>query len=245
MPIKHEDQEYFSQDEVNGFNKAERLKREEAETSLTTSKEEKDTLLGQISTLKETAKLTDEQKAQHETEIEEIRQKGLTEAQRQEETILTLKKNLKETEVKAEQSTSEWKTRHHAELVGNAIASSLGLSDNHTAVINPEPVVALLSPKVTVQEKDGKFIPVVKGHEVKDEDGNITYEDVTIETAVAAMYASEAYKYLFQEKGKTGAGGGQGEGGSGDADMADPNNPPADPKRLKAWRTKHGIGNRT
>lgn len=239
MPKEFEGENFFSQDEVNKFNKEERLKREVAEKINEDSATEKETLLSQIDTMKKTAQLTDEQKAQHEKEMEEIRQKGLTDAQKQDETIIILKQEVKQKEIDSKKTNDEWQSLHHSMLVKNEIMNNLGDTDDHTAARQAEPVVALLSSKITVEQTDDGYIPVVKNFPVANEEGKIEKKDVSISDAIIGLFKTEQYRYLFDEKGKSGTGGDGGDGGGDDSDISDPDNPPMDGKRYPAWHNKH------
>lgn len=240
MPQEIDGVEHFTQDEVNSFNKTERLKREAAEKTIEDSSAEKETLLGQIETLKKTAQLSDEQKNQHATEMEDIRQKGLTDAQKQDETIVTLNGKLKQQEVDSDKTINSWESLHHNMLVTNEIMKNLGATETHTAARQVEPIVALLQPQIKVEKTEkGEFVPVVKDFPVKNEEGKIELKDVSIDEAVSGLFANEQFKYLFNEKGKSGSGGGDGGAGGGDGDISDPDKPPEDGKRYRAWRDKH------
>ena len=243
MPKEIEGKNYFDQDEVNTINKDERLKRESAEKQVEQNTVEKETLLGQIETMKKTAQLTDEQKTQYDKEIEDLRQKGLTDIQKQEEAIATLKGQVKQVEVDSTKTISDWESRHHKMLVTNEIMRNLGDTEEHTAARQTDPLVALLSPKIIVEKSDdGKYTPVVKDFPVKSEKGEIENKDVSISQAVTELFKTEQYRYLFNEKGKSGTGGDGGEGNKGNEDISDPDVPPEDGARYSAWREKHKIG---
>lgn len=242
MPKDIEGVSYFDQEEVNKINKEERLKRETAEKQIEEAGTERETLLGQIETMKKTAQLTDEQKTQYDKEIEDLRQKGLTDAQKQEETITTLRGQVKQSEVNSAKEISDWQDLHHKMLVTNEIMRNLGDTEDHTAARQNDPLVALLSPKIVVEKSDGKYLPMVKDFPVKNEKGELENKDISISQAITGLFNTEQYRYLFNEKGKSGTGGGQGEGGEGDGDISNPNKPPEDVKRYSAWREKHHIG---
>ncbi len=239
MPKDIEGVNYFDQDEVNKINKEERLKRETAEKQNEEAASEKETLLGQIETMKKTAQLTDEQKAQYDKEMENLRQKGLTDAQKQEETITTLRGQVKQGEVDSAKEISNWQNLHHSMLVTNEIMKELGDTEDHTAARQTDPLVALLSPKIIVEKsEDNKYTPIVKDFPVKNEEGKIEKKDISISEAITGLFNTEQYRYLFAEKGKSGTGGDGGKGGD-DSDISDSRNPPKDPKRYPAWRAKH------
>lgn len=229
----------FTQDQVNKINKDERLKREAAELKSTEFETQQETLMNQIEEMKKTAQLSDSQKLVFDQEMEEMRQKGLTLEQKNQEQIATQKKDYKELEVNSARDINDWKGRFFNTLVQTEIMKQCDQSEVHTAARQAEPIVALLTPQITVEEKDGKYVPSIKGYPVVDEDGKTEMKDVSIEEAVTQLYATQSYRYLFQEKGKPGIGGDQGPPGQGDSDISDPNTPPEDPKRYREWRKLH------
>lgn len=239
MPDPEEKENTFTQEQVNKINKDERLKREAAEAKTAEFETQQETLMNQIEEMKKTAQLSDSQKTAFDQEMEEMRQKGLTSEQKNQEQIAALKKSQKELEVDSARNISDWKGRFFNTLVQTEIMKQCDQSEDHTAARQAEPIVALLTPQITVEEKDGKYIPSIKGFSVVDEEGKTQLKDVSIEEAVTQLYTTQSYRYLFQEKGKPGIGGDQGPGGPGDSDISDPNNPPKDPKRYSDWRKLH------
>ncbi|MEK0345838.1 MAG: hypothetical protein QQN65_03265 [Nitrosopumilus sp.] len=242
MPKDFEGKIYFDQDEVNKFNKEERLKRETAEKQTKEAANERKTLLGQIETMKQTAQLTDEQKVQYDKEIEDLHQKGLTDVQKQEEAITTLRSQVKQNEVVSAKEISNWQTLHHNMLVTNEIMRNLGDTEDHTAARQPDPLVALLSPKIVVEKSEDGFTPIVKDFSTTNEKGEVEKKDVSISEAVTRLFNTKQYRYLFDEKGKPGTGGKEGETNKGDGDISDPNVPPEDAALYGKWRAFHNIG---
>lgn len=236
-----DDKTMFTQDQVNKINKDERLKREAAEAKSAEFETQQETLMKQIEEMNKTAQLSDAQKTAFGQEMEEMRQKGLTSEQKFQEQIVTLKKNNKELEVNSSRDIGDWKNRFYQTLVKTAIMQECDQTEDHTAARLAEPIVAILTPQVSVTEKDNKYTPGIKGFPITDSEGKVEMKDVSIKEAVNQLYASQSYRYLFLEKGKPGIGGEQGNPGPGDSDISDPNTPPEDPTRYGEWCKLHGI----
>ena len=225
---KPEQQQQFTQDQVNKFLAEERRKLQKAN----------ERTVQQLEALRKNASLTEQEKISLEERIETIKNEFLSKEQiQQKEAQKAAKKQKEEIEV-IQKEIGRWKNLYEETTVENNL---LGAAASDTDVFNPKQILELLRPKTRlVEELDedsgkptGRFTPRVR-LPGKDKDGNnITLELTPLEAVKQLKENTSEYGNLFKSNVIKGV------GGSNNGDTRKSNEPPEDPAAFRAWRKQN------
>lgn len=190
----------FTQDEVNRLNQDERKKWQEKNRELVQSLEQ----------LQQNEKLTQQQRDELATQIEQLKTTYQTEKETKELEINKLQKKYDEDTQNLKKTSESWKTRFETEMKRTAIANA---SAKHRAIRHVQ-IEALLLPKTKVVEKmnesgrpSGEFEPRVT-FLGRDKDDKPVELDLSVDDAVKAMREMpDEYGNLFEGIATGGLGG--------------------------------------
>lgn len=219
----------FTQDDVNKILAEDRRKH----------KAQVDKHVQELEQLKKSKSLSDQERHNLATKIEELQNSVLTKEQVAAKEQEKLKKTLEVTTKELTEDRDTWKNRFHTTQIQQAITSE---AVTHQA-FDSDALIALLEPKtrlVEVIDDDGKttgqFVPKVKIQD-KDKDGKIVSLDLTVPDAVAKMKENPRYGYLFKSTAAAGLGAGTAGGGrGGEVDPGSMNT-----SQYREWRKKEGM----
>lgn len=166
----------------------------------------------ELEDMKNTLRLTEEQKATFESQIEELRTAHLSAEEKAKRTEERLNKEWQTKHAAAEQVSQHWQNKFTAHKIGHDITAA---SVQHQVIpANVKFVEAFLGPRtrlVEVQDDDGKgtgdYTAMVKFPDHTKEGKPFT-ADLTVPEAIKRMKElPEEYGYLFQAPGGGGLGG--------------------------------------
>ena len=188
----------FTQEEVNRFNKEERLKRETAETKT----KELNTL---VQDLQNQQNMSADEKAALVTKLEELETANLTSEQ---QLARSQKKTQEEFDAKlnkANEDSETWQARYSNERIRTALLLAAEGDKDHAKAYNAEQINDLLQSKTVITpvldeegEPTGEFQTMVKGFNDTDTDGNPIKSDLSVTDAVNRMREMDRYANLFQ-----------------------------------------------
>lgn len=225
----------FTQDQVNKFLAEDRRKH----------KEQIQQTVSQLEELRNSVKMSDQQRLELEGRIENLNTSLMTAEERAKSELSKKDKELKTLAEGLTKDRDSWKNNYATEVITNQI---LKASSTHK-VVSADQMLDLLIPKtrlVEVLDADGK---TVKGYVPKakirtaNEKGEEIELDLTVEEVVKRMKEMpERYGNLFESGVSGGLGGtgsaGAGTGASGDiGDLAS-----KDPATYRAGRARFGLG---
>jgi hypothetical protein len=188
----------FTQEQVNAIMKKEKE----------TYQKQKKTLMQQLEDIKANKNLSDQEKTDLETQIEDLRKQTMTtEELAKEDKTKTLKAHKKEVDKITEESNL-WKQRYTTSTIERSIVDA----SIESKAFHPEQIVALLTPKTRlVEELDesgkstGQLIPKVE-FETVDEDDKPVKLDLSPAEAVKKMTEEDKYANLFKSDRTSGFG---------------------------------------
>jgi len=199
----------FTQEQVNTFVATEKRKTQESQTKL----------MDQLEEYKTVAKLTTDEKATLENQIEELRTKTMTVEERARQT--KEKEDVKHKDEKAnlEADRDSWKTQYTESTIANAITQAAVANK----AIVPQQVIAMLRPTTRLAEvmEDNKIV----GHEPRtmfndvDKENKPVVLDLTVAEAVKRMTEVEQFGNLFAGNIAGGLGGKGGRKKAADTDI--------------------------
>lgn len=201
------DKKTFTQDELNKILADDRKKHQ--------AQNQKVVL--ELENLKKSKTLTDKQKEELQTRIDEINNAMMTKEQLAAKDKEKLEKTYKEqlNSVTGERDT--WKNRFTNSTINNVIIREAAVAD----AFDPDSLIALLGPNTRLAEDQdgegaplGTFTPKVKFNDTDKEGKQVTL-DLTIPEAVKRMKDIPKYGYLFKNTAVGGLGGNSGAGGPG------------------------------
>lgn len=179
--------------------------------------------LEELEAIKAKAQLTDSEKSELETRMEDMRKQLLT---KEELAKQELDKSQKKAKVELDTLTKErdsWKLRYTDSTIIGAIVDA---SAKHEA-FDPEQIVAILRTDTRLAEDldsdgkpTGKLVPKVTFKD-KDKDGKAVTIEIAVEEAVKKMTEIDKYSNLFKDSGSGGLGRGNRDKTSGSADIAE------------------------
>ena len=175
-------------------------------------------LLNQLEQIKTNAKLTEEEKASLESQIEELRQRSMSAEELAKQQVEKTKKEYDTVLENERNAAKKWEMSFKSTLVNNSLVDAAVKHQAH----NPQHIIAILRPNSKVVEKvgaDGKPTGEFETRVMfqgKNDKGESVILDLTPEDAVKQMRELPAeYGNLFKDltKGGVGAVIGQGQGG--------------------------------
>lgn len=204
----------FTQDQVNNFLAEERRKLQAKNAPIIT----------ELETLRSSARLTEEEKANLSARIESLQSESLSKEQQLTREVETYKKKITETEKTLTQKAEQWQSRYADLLVDNAISKAANTND----VFKESQMVDFLKPKAKVVQvvgDDGKpsdlFQVVIKFNDVDAKTGNpVALELSPSDTVKRMKELPEEYGNLFKSGVQAGVGKTKGSGPVGEADVS-------------------------
>lgn len=201
------------------------------------AKERSDRLAVQLEDLQKKAGLSQQEKDDLQQQIESLRTEHLTkEEQIKAEHDKIIKKTKADTDSLLKDRDS-WKDRYTTSEIRRSIQDASTVEKARSS----KPIVALLQPLTflaSVIDADGKptgdLVPKVKWTEVKE--GKTLTLELSVHDAVKKMKENEEYFHLFEGTATSGIGGSS-RSAQGSNDY-DPEKPPSDPAKFRAWRQK-------
>jgi hypothetical protein len=218
----------FTQDELNRFLAEDRRK----------FQKNRDALVSELKQFRDSVTLTEQQKEQLETRIEQLQAESMTAqelAKKDKEKIV--KEHQKEIKLKDEQ-LSYWKSTYAEEKIQRELTDA---AIEHQAV-SPIQIVNFLKPNTKLVEelKDGKptgkWISRTTFSE-RDEKGDLIALELSVTEAVKRMKEAPEHWNLFN----SGANGGLGQFNQTGGTFAG-RRPPKDPVAYRQWRKENAIG---
>jgi hypothetical protein len=197
-------------------------------------------LITELETLKSSARLTEEEKANLAARIEALQSESLSKEQQLTREVETYKKKVTETEKSLTQKAELWQTRYADLLVDNAISKAANTND----VFKESQMVDFLKPKAKVVQvvgDDGKptdqFQVVIKFNDVDAKTGNpVTLELSPTDTVKRMKELPEDFGNLFKSGVTPGVGKNKGSGPVGEPDVAQ-----MDAKAYREYRKTRGY----
>lgn len=218
----------FTQDQVNKMLAEDRRKH----------KAQVDKHVSELEQLKKSKSLSDQERTNLTTKIEELQNSVLTKEQRAQKEQEKLKNDLKTTTEQLTADRDGWKNRFHTTQIRSAITSEAA---THKA-FDSDALIAILGPQTRLVEildesnqPTGEFVPKTKFND-RDKEGKPVVMDYTVPEVVARMKEIPKYGYLFETTAQAGVGANTRAGGRG-VDPADMTT-----QQYREWRKKEGIG---
>ncbi len=218
----------FTQDQVNKMLAEDRRKH----------KAQVDKHVSELEQLKKSKSLSDQERTNLTTKIEELQNSVLTKEQRAAKEQEKLKKDLETTTQQLTASRDEWKNRFHTSQIKQAITSEAAA---HKA-FDSDALIAILGPQTRLVEvldeggnPTGDFVPKTKFKDI-DKEKKEFVADLTVPEVVARMKEIPKYGYLFETTAQAGVGANTRAGGRG-VDPADMTT-----EQYRAWRAKEMKG---
>jgi hypothetical protein len=218
----------FTQDQVNKMLAEDRRKH----------KAQVDKHVTELEQLKKSKSLSDTERQNLTSKIEELQNSVLTKEQRAAKEKEKLEKDLKTTTEQLTADRDGWKNRFHTTQIKQAITSEAA---THKA-FDSDALIAILGPQTRLVEvlddannPTGEFIPKTKFKD-KDKENKEVILDLTVPEVVARMKELPKYGYLFETTATAGAGAGRQAGGRGGE--VDPSNMTT--AQYREWRKKEG-----
>lgn len=226
---KNEANKTFTQDQVNKMLAEDRRKH----------KAQVDKHVTELEQLKKSKSLSDQERSNLTTKIEELQNSVLTKEQRAQKEKEKLEKDLKTTTEQLTASRDEWKDRFHTTQIKQAITSEAA---THKA-FDSDALIAILGPSTRLVEvhdesnnPTGEFVPKTKFKD-RDKEGKDVTLDLTVPEVVSRMKELPKYGYLFETTAAAGVGAGRQAGGrGGDVDPASMTT-----TQYREWRKKEGL----
>jgi len=217
----------FTQDQVNKMLAEDRRKH----------KAQVDKHVAELEQLKKSKSLSDQERTNLTTKIEELQNSVLTKEQRAAKEKEKLEKDLKATTEQLTADRDQWKNRFHSSQIKQAITSEAAA---HKA-FDSDALIAILGPQTRLVEvldesgqPTGDFVPKTKFKDV-DKEKKEFVADLTVPEVVARMKEIPKYGYLFETTAQAGVGANTRPGGRG----VDPSE--MTPAQYREWRKKEGL----
>ena len=194
IPLYDDDETMFTQDQVNTFNKKERLRAEAAEK---TSEEQSDII-------KQLQNGNDEERAAISLRLQELEDQNMSASEKSAKEISKLTKKLEDTTADLTGQVGEWQGRFSQEKVTNAILAATA-SGSETEACNPTHFINLLGAQAKLSED---HVPVIENFthtDPEDQKQTIT-ETVSVAEAIKHMYSMPEHANLFKSKVVAGQG---------------------------------------
>ena len=211
LPCFEDPPKTFTQDDVNAIVAEERKK-------LQTAAQQQ---AGELEALKNKSKLTEEERKNLETRIEQLRSESLTKEQ---QTAREVERRQKDYEAKVSALTTErdtWQQRFATVTIENSLSSAASTAN----AFNSSQVVAILKPSTKLVEQleegepTGNLIPVVELADVDAKTKKPVILQLSPTEAVKRLAEKEEFSNLFKSDGVGGLGGSN-RGHSHGVDMA-------------------------
>lgn len=218
----------FTQEDVNRIVEADRKK----------NSPNREKLVNELKSLRETANLTQEQKDQLETRIEQLQAETMTAQELAKKEKDKLVKDYTGELKKANDKTTYWQTKYSTERIEREILDAA--TDGEA--ISPAQIADLLRNKTRLVEelKDGKptgeWLAKISMREVK-EDGSTVNLDLSPTEAIKKMKDDSQHWNLF----KNNVNGGLGGFNTPNASSLRGKEPPKDPIQYAKWRVENNI----
>lgn len=188
----------FTQDDVNKMMAEDRRKHQtQAQKALE-----------ELEAIKAKASLTDSEKSELETRMEEMRKQLMTKEELAKQALEKTQKQAKADLDNLLKDRDSWKNRYTESSIIGAIIDA---SAKHEA-FDPEQIVAILRPKTRLAEDldehgkpTGRLVPKVDFTD-KDKDGREVTIEIAVADAVKKMTEVDRYSNLFKETGTGGVG---------------------------------------
>lgn len=202
----------FTQDQVNKILADDRRKH----------KAQVDKHVTELEQLKKSKSLSDQERTNLTTKIEELQNSVLTKEQRAAKEKEKLEKDLKTTTEQLTADRDGWKGLFHKTQIRQAITSEAA---THKA-FDSDALIAILGPQTRLVDvldeagqPTGEYIPKTKFKD-KDKEGKDFVADLTVPEVVSRMKEIPKYGYLFETTAQAGVGANKANGRGGEVDPA-------------------------
>jgi predicted RNase H-like nuclease (RuvC/YqgF family) len=220
----------FTQEQVNKMLAEDRRKH----------KAQVDKHVTELEQLKKSKSLSDNERQNLTSKIEELQNSVLTKEQRAQKEQEKLKKDLEQTTQQLTADRDGWKERFHTTQIKQAITSEAAA---HKA-FDSDALIAILGPNTRLVEVQddagnptGEFVPKTKFKDKDPKEGKDVVLDMTVPEVVARMKEIPKYGYLFETTAAAGVGAGRQAGGRGGE--VDPSTMTT--SQYREWRKKEGL----